>query len=181
MSLMEHLYPEIVITGCGNPLYADDGFGPAVVESLRALALPASVKVIDAGLGGPHFVFTMLDPAQTKKLVVVDIADFGGKPGELRWLSVEELPPGSYRDAHSWDLTEPLQRIRDEINVRILCCQKKHVSAPEMEIGLTDEVKQAVPKAVSAILEEIGVEYGTVAILQEDTHGGRAETGCQTR
>ncbi len=71
---MERLYPEIVITGCGNPLYADDGFGPAVVESLRALSLPASVKVIDTGLGGPHFVFTMLDPSQTKKLVVVDIA-----------------------------------------------------------------------------------------------------------
>jgi coenzyme F420 hydrogenase subunit delta len=105
----------------------------------------------------------------------------GGEPGELRWLSVEELPPGSYRDAHSWDLTEPLERIRDEIDVRVLCCQKKHVSAPEMEIGLTEEVEQAVPKAVSAILEEIGVDNGTVAIHQESTHRGRAGTGCETR
>ncbi len=37
---MEALYPEIVVAGCGNPLYADDGFGIAVVESLQGLELP---------------------------------------------------------------------------------------------------------------------------------------------
>jgi len=157
----ESLYPEIVVAGCGNPLYADDGFGIAVVESLQGLELPENVKVIDAGLGGPHFVFTLLDPASTKKLIIVDIADFGGEPGELRWLAVEELPVGSYRDAHSWDLAEPLQRIKDDIRIRVLACQKKYVSAPEMVIGITDEVEKAIPGAVSEILKEIGMNYGT--------------------
>ena len=155
------LYPEIVVAGCGNPLYADDGFGTAVVESLQGLELPENVRVIDAGLGGPHFVFTLLDPGSTKKLIIVDIADFGGEPGELRWLAVEELPVGSYRDAHSWDLAEPLQRIKDEIRIRVLACQKKYVSAPEMVIGITDEVQKAIPGAVSEILKEIGMNYGT--------------------
>jgi hydrogenase maturation protease len=44
------LFQEIVICGCGNPLFADDGFGPAVVEELQKLDLPENVKVIDAGL-----------------------------------------------------------------------------------------------------------------------------------
>ena len=101
---MEALYPEIVVAGCGNPLYADDGFGIAVVESLQGL----------------------------------------------------ELPVGSYRDAHSWGLTEPLQRIKDDIKIRVLVCQKKYVSAPEMVIGITDEVERAIPGAVSEILKEIG-------------------------
>jgi len=158
---MESLYPEIVVAGCGNPLFADDGFGPAVVESLQGLELPENVSVVDAGLGGPHFVFTLLSPESTKKLIIVDIADFGGEPGELRWLAVEELPAGSYRDAHSWDLTEPLQRIKDEIEIRVLACQKKYVSAPEMEIGITDEVQKAIPCAVTEILKEIGMNYGT--------------------
>ncbi|HUK38844.1 MAG TPA: coenzyme F420-reducing hydrogenase, FrhD protein [Methanomicrobiales archaeon] len=155
------LYPEIVVAGCGNPLFADDGFGIAVVESLQGLELPENVKVVDAGLGGPHFVFTLLDPASTKRLIIVDIADFGGEPGELRWLAVDELPAGSYRDAHSWDLTEPLQRIKDEIEIRVLACQKKYVSAPEMVIGITDEVQRSIPGAVSEILKEIGMNYGT--------------------
>ena len=87
---MEALYPEIVVAGCGNPLYADDGFGIAVVESLQGLELPEKVKVVDAGLGGPHFVFTLLDPESTKKLIIVDIADFGGNPassGGSPWTS----------------------------------------------------------------------------------------------
>jgi coenzyme F420 hydrogenase subunit delta len=157
---MEPLYPEIVVAGCGNPLYADDGFGPAVVESLQGLELPGNVRVVDAGLGGPHFVFTLLDPESTKRLIIVDIADFGGEPGELRWLAVDELPAGSYRDIHSWDLTEPLQRIKDEIRIRVLACQKKYVSAPEMVIGMTDEVERSIPGAVSEILKEIGMNYG---------------------
>jgi coenzyme F420 hydrogenase subunit delta len=158
---MEPLYPEIVVAGCGNPLYADDGFGPAVVESLQGLELPEKVKVVDAGLGGPHFVFTLLDPESTKSLIIVDIADFGGEPGELRWLALDELPVGSYRDVHSWDLTEPLQRIKDDVKIRVLACQKKYVSAPEMVIGITEEVQRSIPGAVSEILKEIGMNYGT--------------------
>ncbi len=161
MKGMETLYREIVVAGCGNPLFADDGFGPAVVESLKDLELPENVTVVDAGLGGPHFIFTLLNPDSTKTLIIVDIADFGGEPGDLRWLAVDELPAGSYRDAHSWDLTEPLQLIKEDIRVRVLACQKKYVSAPEMVIGITEEVRRAIPEAVSEILKEIGVNYGT--------------------
>lgn len=161
MKGMETLYSEIVVAGCGNPLFADDGFGPAIVECLKELELPENVTVVDAGLGGPHFIFTLLNPESTKTLIIVDIADFGGEPGELRWLDVDELPMGSYRDAHSWDLTEPLQLIKDDIRIRVLACQKKCVSAPEMVIGITDEVQRSIPDAVSEILKEIGINYGT--------------------
>ena len=160
MKEMETLYSEIVVAGCGNPLYADDGFGPAVVERLKGMELPKNVTVVDAGLGGPHFVFTLLNPESTKALIIVDIADFGGEPGELRWLTVDELPEGSYLDAHSWDLTEPLQCIKDDILIRVLVCQKKYVSAPEMDIGITDEVQRAIPGAVSEIIKEIRMNYG---------------------
>jgi len=95
------LYSEIVIAGCGNPLFADDGFGPAVIEEMQNLSLPDNVTIIDAGLGGPHFIFTMLDPEVTKKLIIVDIADFGAEPGQITKLKPEDLPPGAYRDAHS--------------------------------------------------------------------------------
>lgn len=156
---MDTLYSEIVVAGCGNPLFADDGFGPAVVESLKSLELPKNITVVDAGLGGPHFIFTLLSPESTKTLIIVDIADFRGEPGELKWLTVDDLPEGSYLDAHSWDLTEPLQCIKDDIKIRILACQRKYVSAPEMVIGLTEEVQRAIPEAVSQILKEIGMNY----------------------
>lgn len=174
------LYSEIVIAGCGNPLFADDGFGPAVIEELQKLSLPDTVSVVDAGLGGPHFIFTLLDPEVTKKLVIIDIADFGEKPGTLAAFRVEDLPPGSYRDAHSWDITEPLQRIKDVIDITVVGCQPARVTDPEMEIGLSDEVSQAIPKTVRFVLDLIGVDYGTIGqCLQEEGRQRTAET-CGT-
>ncbi len=155
------LYPEIVIAGCGNPLFADDGFGPAVVEELLRLDLPDNIKAVDAGLGAPHFIFTLLDPDVTRKLIVIDTVNFGGKPGDLVRLNVEDLPPGSYRDAHSWDLTEPLHRLKDRMEITIIGCQPKRVSAPEFEMGLTEEVQNAIPRAVREVLALAGVDYGT--------------------
>jgi coenzyme F420 hydrogenase subunit delta len=170
------LYPEIVIVGCGNPLFADDGFGPAVAEEMQKLSLPDNVKVQDGGLGAPHFIFTLLDPEVTKKLVIVDIADWGGNPGDVRIIPLEELPPGSYRDAHSWDLTEPLMRIKDQIEITVVGCQQKRVTDPEMEIGISDEVSQAIPKTVRIVLDIIGVDYGTaIKCLQEERQRGTAE------
>jgi coenzyme F420 hydrogenase subunit delta len=173
------LYPEIVVVGCGNPLFGDDGFGPAVVEELAKLSLPERVKVIDVGLGGPHFVFTLLDPAVTRKLVIIDIADFGAEPGTIGQFRVEDLPAGSYRDAHSWDLTEPLERLKDRIDITVIGCQPKRVTAPEFEIGLTEEVLNAIPRTVRIVLELIGVDYGTtIKHLQEGCRPGDEGKSC---
>lgn len=173
------LYPEIVVVGCGNPLFGDDGFGPAVVEELAKLSLPGHVKVIDVGLGGPHYVFTLLDPAVTRKLVIIDIADFGAEPGTIAQFRVEDLPAGSYRDAHSWDLTEPLERLKDRIDITVIGCQPKRVTAPEFEIGLTEEVLNAIPRTVRIVLELIGVDYGTtIKHLQEGCRPGDESESC---
>jgi coenzyme F420 hydrogenase subunit delta len=167
------LYPEIVVVGCGNPLFGDDGFGSAVIEELQQLQLPDNVKVIDAGLGAPHFIFTLLDEETTRKLLIIDIADFGAEPGSVTILPVEALPPGSYRDIHSWDLTEPLHRLKDRIDITVIACQPK--SMAEFEMELTGEVKRAIPKAVQIVLKEIGVPYETANNLQEE-RGSAAET-----
>ena len=173
------LYSEIVIAGCGNPLFADDGFGPAVIEEMQNLQLPDNVTIIDAGLGGPHFIFTLLDPEVTKKLIIIDIADYGAEPGSITKLRVEDLPPGAYRDAHSWDLAEPLQRIKDQIEVTIVGVQPARVTAPEFELGLSEELQKAIPKAIRVILEIIGVDYGTtIKCLQVERQRGTAKTCC---
>jgi coenzyme F420 hydrogenase subunit delta len=175
------LYSEIVIAGCGNPLFADDGFGPAVIEEMQKLTLPDNVTIVDAGLGGPHFIFTLLDPAVTKKLVIVDIADFDAEPGKITKLRPEDLPPGAYRDAHSWDLSEPLQRIKDSIDITIVGCQPVRVTAPEFELGLSEEVQNAIPKTIRVILETIGVDYGTtIKCIQEERQRGTAESNGST-
>ena len=82
---MSDWYAENMIIGCGNPLQTDDGFGPAVIAELKKLDLPDNVKVLDAGLAGPHFLFTMIAQSEmpVKKMVIIDIMDFGGNPERL--------------------------------------------------------------------------------------------------
>ncbi|MCU0629461.1 MAG: coenzyme F420-reducing hydrogenase, FrhD protein [Methanoregulaceae archaeon] len=160
------LFPEIVVAGCGNPLFADDGFGPAVAEELARLELPDTIKVV-------------IDPDHTKRLIIIDTADFGAKPGEIRDFSVEDLPAGSYRDIHSWDLTEPLQRLKDAVDITVIGCQPGRVTAPEFELGLTDEVKDAIPRTVRHVLELLGVDYG-MAIKNLRNEGRQRETGRET-
>ncbi|MCP1714372.1 coenzyme F420 hydrogenase subunit delta [Methanocalculus alkaliphilus] len=157
---MDELYPEIVIAGCGNMLFGDDGFGPEVVERLKAYELPDNVKAVDVGLGGPHFCFTMLDNGVTKKLIIIDIVDFGAEPGTLTKLRAEDLPPGSYRDAHSWDLTEPLTRLKDTIDIMVIGCQPKNVPSADFELSISKEVEEAIPRTIQVVLKEIGVENG---------------------
>jgi coenzyme F420 hydrogenase subunit delta len=174
------LFQENVICGCGNPLYADDGFGPAVVEELQKLQLPENVKVIDAGLGGPHFIFTLMEQSEepVKRLIIIDIADFGGNPGEITLLSPNELPPGKYRDAHSWDLTEPLHRLKEKVEITVIGCQPKRVTTPEFEIGLSDEVASAIPKAVQIVLKLVGGQNGTTItnLREEGENTGSTKT-----
>lgn len=151
---------ENIIVGCGNVLFEDDGFGPAVIEALQEYSkeneLPESTMLIDAGTGAPHFIFTL--PHDTwKKMIVVDIVDFGAEPGTVRIFSVDELPEGAYENVHSWPVSQPLHDLSKQIDVIVIGCQPESVSAPDVKLGLNKSVEDAIPVAIKMILKEIGV------------------------
>jgi coenzyme F420 hydrogenase subunit delta len=163
------VYPETVIAGCGNPLFADDGFGPAVAEELRNIILPDNVIALDAGTSGPQFLFPMLDPEVTKKIIIVDITDFGGKPGSVILFRIDDFHQGCIHDAHIGGIIESLLHIRNRIEVTIIGCQPKRVTYPDMEIGLSDEVRGALPATVQIILNILGMDYGNPMHLRKET------------
>ena len=90
-------------------------------------------------------------------MIVVDIVEFGAEPGTMRKFSVEELPKGSYENVHSWPVSQPLHDLAESCEVMVIGCQPERVSAPDVELGLTKSVEEAIPKAIKLILEEIGV------------------------
>lgn len=151
---------EIIVVGCGNILFKDDGFGPAVIDALNELSkdkpLPDNTMTLDAGTGGPHFVFSL--PHETwKKMIVVDIVQFGAEPGTIRVFSVDELPKGAYENVHSWPVNQPLHDLSKVCEVMVVGCQPESVSAPDIELGLTKSVENAIPEAIKIILKEIEV------------------------
>ncbi|MDU9375854.1 hypothetical protein McpSp1_04330 [Methanocorpusculaceae archaeon Sp1] len=159
---MDGLFPEVIIAGVGNELFGDDGFGPAVIRALSEHELPDNVKAMDVGLGGPHLIFSMIDPEETKKLIIVDCMDFGGEPGNLTKIPADLLPKGReerYMDAHSGNLLDPIGRLKGKMEIIVLGCQPAYIPAPDSEefaLELSPEVQGAIPKTVSIILKEIG-------------------------
>jgi coenzyme F420 hydrogenase subunit delta len=179
-------YNEIMVVGCGNPLQTDDGFGPAVVAELKKLELPKNVQVLDAGLGGPHFLFTLManSDAPIRKMIIIDILDFGAEPGQVTRITPDLLPSGMYvhEHAHECGLLDPLQVLKDRIDIVIFGCQPECLDisqitneTEDIDFWVTDSVRKAIPKTVRLVLDEIGVDYGTTIISQGAHH--REETG----
>ena len=156
-----------------------------VAEELQKLNLPDNVMVIDGGTGASHFLFTMLFDENTivKKLIIIDIVDMGAKPGEVARLTPDLMPKSSqkrYYDAHAFHMVDDLLLELDKkgVEITIFGCQYGHVTEPDFEIGLTDEVRLAIPKTVRLVLKEIGVDYGTtIKCLQEERQRGTQEAG----
>ncbi len=153
---------EIIVVGCGNVLFKDDGFGPAVIEALEEYfkehedKKPENVMFIDAGTGGPHFVFS-LPHDSWKKMIVVDIVEFKAEPGTLRKFEVDEIPKGSYENMHSWPVNQPLHELSETIDVMVIGCKPEEISAPDVVMGLSPSIEKAIPEAIKMILKEIGV------------------------
>ena len=150
-----------LVVGCGNVLFKDDGFGPMVIHALEDyfkendIEKPEDTQFIDAGTGATHFIFSMPDD-NWKKIIVVDVVEWNAEPGTLRLFSPYDMPKGKYENAHTWPVEEPLHDLADRgIEVVIVGCKPAEITAPDVDMGLTEPVEAAIPKAIEMILNEL--------------------------
>ena len=147
------------ILGCGNVLFGDDGFGPAVADHCqRYCAIPASVCVLDVGTSVRNVLFDILLADQRpKKIVIVDAIDCGREPGALLELDIESLPKETIDDfsMHQLPTSNLLREIRDycEVEVRVLVCQVTRIPE-EVSPGLSIPVSRAVERAAKTLARE---------------------------
>ncbi len=153
---------EVVIACCGNPLYGDNGFATSLVPVLKQKLNGATrLKVVDFGRG--YFLFGILE---CKKLVLVDSIDFGGAPGELKKLSIDDVDENRYADHQGWQTSSPLNDLKERCDVTIIACQPK--SWKQIEFGLTEEVSGSIPKAIELIQKEVEDFYEPVLEEREE-------------
>ncbi|MDO5842132.1 MAG: coenzyme F420-reducing hydrogenase, FrhD protein [Methanobrevibacter ruminantium] len=150
-----------LVVGCGNVLFKDDGFGPMVIHALEDyfkendIKMPQDTQFIDAGTGATHFIFSMPND-NWKKVIVVDVVEWNAEPGTLKIFSPYDMPKGKYENAHTWPVEEPLHDLVDMgIEVVIVGCKPAEITAPDVDMGLTEPVEAAIPKAIEMILNEL--------------------------
>ena len=149
----------ILVLGCGNVLFGDDGFGPAVARRLLASEnLPEELCVIDAGTAVRQILFNVvLSERRPRKIIVVDAMDKGFKPGELFRPSIESVPLNKLDDfsVHQLPTSNLLYELRElcGVDVELIVCQVRDI--PEsVSPGLSPPVGAAVSTAVDMILRE---------------------------
>jgi coenzyme F420 hydrogenase subunit delta len=150
---------EILITGCGNKLFGDDGFGPEVVEYLtKHYSVPENVCLMDVGTGIRKILFTLtLSEPRPEVIVIIDAVDKGRKPGEIFEISLDEVPEEKIDDfsIHQVPSSNLLKELQDlcSVNVRVMTCQTQTIPE-EIQPGLSEPVKKAVPLMAQKIADE---------------------------
>lgn len=155
--MVDYLKAEVLILGCGNVLFGDDGFGPEVVRYLNEnYSLPEGCIAIDAGLSVRGILFDiLLSDKKPKGIIVVDAVDVGRNPGEVFEIDLTEIPQVKIDDfsMHQAPTSNLLKEIRDygNVDVRVIAIQVEEIP-DEVKPGLSEKLKGKFPEVCEEIL-----------------------------
>ena len=149
----------VLILGCGNVLFGDDGFGPAVVDRLDELGtLPAHAHAEDVGTSVRDILFNVaLVEHRPRRVIILDAVQVDGRePGEVFELELGAVPKLQLTDFsyHQAPTTNMLRELRDSagIDVRVVVAQAVRIP-DHLEEGLSTEVRAAVQVAAERVVE----------------------------
>ncbi|HOY09791.1 MAG TPA: hydrogenase 3 maturation endopeptidase HyCI [Candidatus Omnitrophota bacterium] len=126
----------LVITA-GNSFRSDDGVGPYLYEALKGRVL---VPILDAGYT-PENIIDQAIQVNPDYIIVIDAADFHGRPGEVRIIE-EDLIPTSTLSTHAIPLNVVTRLIEEETGATTVFIGIQVCSVVPGE-GLSPEVKEA--------------------------------------
>jgi coenzyme F420 hydrogenase subunit delta len=162
----------MLVLGCGNRLFGDDGFGGGVIEYVEShYVVPETVCLLDAGTGVRKLLFTLcLGPWRPRKIVILDAIDLGRTPGEFFEIRSSEIPVAKLDDfcLHQLPTSNLLRELEEScgVEIRLLVCQTGNLPEHVHE-GLSQEVGRAVPLAAEYLVRELlAGESGISASVQ---------------
>jgi coenzyme F420 hydrogenase subunit delta len=151
----------ILIFGCGNIMFGDDGFGPAVINYLKEnYALPEEALAMDVGTSIRDLLFDiLLDEHKPRKIIIVDAVDHPGRqPGEVFEIGVDDISPQKTADfsLHQFPTVNMLKELKDytRVDIHILVAQVMEIPE-EVRPGLSAQVTEAIPEVCQRILKNL--------------------------
>jgi coenzyme F420 hydrogenase subunit delta len=172
MDSPDYYTKKILVLGCGNILYGDDGFGPVVADYLISnYKIPENAAVLNLGLSTRGFIFDiLLSEQKPKRIIIVDAvsyppkadlsgpggtqgskkktaSDDGREPGEIFEVPLDNLVKEKVDDFsfHQGPTSNLLKELRDicGVEIVIIAAQPESIST-EMKQGLSEPLKKAV-------------------------------------
>ncbi len=149
--------PAVVIFGCGNVLLGDDGFGPAVIETLQHTDLPQTVSARDVGTGIREYLldYLMLPSLRPKLLIIVDAGyEAGRTPGQIWECDPSAIPAQKIHDfsLHQFPTVNLLRELQEETGIEVVLLIAQATTLPDhIAPGLSSALLIAVSEACSRI------------------------------
>ncbi len=133
-----------VVCGIGNRMRGDDAAGPMVIDGLKRSPSGRNsdrVLLLDCGHFPENFVKKIIG-FRPGRIILVDTADFGGKPGDFREISKEEI---KYHvlSTHRMPLTMLVDYLKSEIDFEFV-----FLGIQPGQTGFGDPVSRECQKAV---------------------------------
>ena len=149
----------ILVLGCGNILFGDDGFGCAVVDYVeKHHAVPEAVCLLDVGTSVRKLLFTLcLSHVRPERLLILDAFDAGREPGEVFEIDPDDIPAVKLDDfsIHQLPTSNLLRELQEScgVEVRVLACQTGPLPE-EIAQGLSPAIQAALPRAADWLMHE---------------------------
>lgn len=157
--------PRILVAGIGNIFMGDDAFGVETIRVLAGKRLPPGVQVIDFGIRGYDLACALMDGPQAA--ILVDALPRGEAPGTVSLLEID--PADSHGqpareehllfNGHSLQPDKVLELVQNMggrlPELYLVGCEPASLDSADGQIGLSQTVGAAVPKAVELILDLI--------------------------
>jgi hydrogenase maturation protease len=159
---------KILVAGIGNIFFGDDGFGSEVARRLITEALPPEVSVIDFGIRSYDLAYAMMDGYEVT--ILVDATAQGKAPGTVFLIEPDltqfDESDVSSVDAHTMNpsavfrIVYAFRKAQPEGGEARPChpgkyylvgCEPAMLEAEEGQIGLSEQVAAAVPRAIALV------------------------------
>jgi len=153
-----------LVLGCGNVLFGDDGFGPAVVEYLSDEgSAPEDLCLLNVGTSVREILFDLvLSEARPQKIIIVDSMECGRSPGSVAELDLDAIPVVKLDDfsMHQMPTSNLLRELRDLCGVDVKVIVSQPASIPdEVKPGLSAWARDAIKDAAETVRELSGSKW----------------------
>lgn len=137
-----------VICGIGNRMRGDDAVGPMVIDELKKTLEDNNILLLDCEHFPESFIKRILDFVP-ERIILVDTADFGEKPGVFRKIDTHSIKKQPL-STHRLPLTLLVNYLRSKINFKLV-----FLGIQPKQTGFDKPVSGECKRAVKRISKEI--------------------------
>jgi hydrogenase 3 maturation protease len=125
------------VLGLGEEMKGDDGVGKYIIDSLKKRG--SSCLLVYSSV--PENAFNKLRGKNIDELTIIDAADFGGKPGEIK--RVADFKEKSRLSTHSTSIPKLVRYMKESIGISDIVILLVQAKSLEFGAEMSIEVKKA--------------------------------------